>query len=148
MKIVARTIEELIAKSGARAEELRRIDALVSAAAPSLQRRLFSGPSITMIGYGELTWQNMSSSGVWPVIAIAPQKHQISIYVAADKRGKTLVQMYDGRLGKANHGKHCIRFRRFEDLNQQEMASLVKDAAEAAALQERIHGRNCAKPVV
>jgi hypothetical protein len=37
------------------------IDAFISATAPQLPRRLFSGPSITMIGYGALAWQNMSA---------------------------------------------------------------------------------------
>ncbi len=147
MKIAASMIDELIEKSGAHAESLRQMDALVTSAAPTLQRRLFAGPSITMIGYGALMWQSMSSSGAWPVIAIAPQKHQISMYVAAEKDGRTLVQAYDGRLGKTNHGKNCIRFRRFADVNQTAMVSLVKDAVNAAAAQARIYGRNCAKPV-
>jgi len=54
MKIQARTIDELIEKSGPHAPALRELDALIVAAAPALERRLFSGPSITMIGYGEL----------------------------------------------------------------------------------------------
>jgi hypothetical protein len=147
VKVDATTIDELILKSGPHAESIRQLDAAIMATAPTLQRRLFSGPSITMIGYGELVWENMSSSGVWPVIAVAPQKHQISMYVAADVNGTPLVQIYGDRLGPTNNGKNCVRFKRFEDLNETELISFIKDAVTAAAAQETVYGRNCAQPV-
>jgi hypothetical protein len=147
VKINAKTIGELIEKSGPHAESLRELDALIVATAPRLLRQLFTGPSITMIGYGELVWQNMSASGVWPVIAVAPQKHQISMYVAAESDGVPLVQAYAGRLGRTNNGKNCVRFRKFADLDRAAMAALIRDAVAAAAVQSRIYGRNCARPV-
>lgn len=147
MKVEADTIEELIVKSGKHADALRALDALILRVAPELERRLFSGPSITMIGYGELAWQNMSKSGVWPVIAVAPQKHQVSMYVAAERDGVPLVQVYGHRLGRTNSGKNCVRFRRFQDLDVDALAELVRDAVAAAAVQSRIYGRDCARPV-
>lgn len=148
MKIEASTIDELIEKSGTRSESLRRLDALIVATAPNLLRRLFSGPSITMIGYGDLIWENISSSGVWPLIAVAPQKHQISMYVAAEVDGKPLVQIYEGRLGRTNNGKNCVRFKRYDDLDEAALTAFLHDAIAAAAVQTRIYGRNCARPVV
>jgi hypothetical protein len=147
MKIEAGTIDELIEKAGPRADSLRRLDAVIVATAPDLERRLFSGPSITMIGYGELIWENMSSSGVWPLIAVAPQKHQISMYVAAEVDGTPLVQVYGDRLGRTSNGRTCVRFRRFEDLEESALVSFIRDAVAAAAVQQRIYGRNCARPV-
>ena len=147
MKINAATIDELIDKSGSRAESLRQLDAVIVATAPQLQRRLFSGPSITMIGYGELIWENMSSSGVWPLIAIAPQKHQISMYVAAEVKGTPLVQVYGDRLGRTNNGKNCVRFKEFSDLDEAALVTFINEAVAAAAIQKRIYGRNCARPV-
>ena len=132
MKIEAATIDELIQKSGPRAESLRRLDALIVATAPDLTRRLFSGPSITMIGYGELIWENMSASGVWPLLAVAPQKHQISLYVAAEVNGKPLVQIHGGRLGRTNNGKYCIRFKRLSDVDQRVLAKIIKENVAAA----------------
>jgi hypothetical protein len=147
VKVQAETIEELFDKSGAHAESMRKVDGLVTAVAPQLERRLFSGPSITMIGYGELVWENMSSSGVWPVLALAPQKHWISLYVAAEVEDVPLVQIYAGRLGRIDHGKNCIRFKRFEDLDRSALTALLQDAVAAAAVQARIYGRNCARPL-
>ena len=146
MKIQAGTIDEVIEKSGPHASALRELDALIVRAAPELERRLFSGPSITMIGYGELVWHNMSSSGVWPVIAVAPQKHQVSMYVAAERGGVPLVQLYLRRLGRTDFGKNCVRFRRFEDIDQAGLTELVQEAVAAAVIQSRIYGRDCARP--
>ena len=81
MKINANTIEELFSASGKQEADLREIDQLIVQTAPELKRQLFSGPSITMLGYGEMTWMNKSSSGVWPLISVAPQKGNISIYM-------------------------------------------------------------------
>lgn len=146
MKIEAATIDELIEKSGSRADALRRLDAVIVATAPDLERRLFTGPSITMIGYGELMWKNMSSSGVWPLIAVAPQKQHISMYVAAEVNGTPLVQLYSDRLGKTNNGKNCVRLKKFADLDESALISFITDAVEASAVQKTIYGRNCAWP--
>ena len=51
MKVDAKSIEELIT-AGPRSDALRHLDTLIVKTVPELQRRLFAGPSITMIGYG------------------------------------------------------------------------------------------------
>lgn len=145
MKVTADSIEELIAKSP-RPDEIAAMDEFITATAPQLTRRLFAGPSITMIGYGELVWENMSSSGVWPVIALAPQKHQISMYVAAERDGVPLVTVYGDRLGRGN-GKTCLRYRRFDALDEAALGELIAEAVQAAEVQSTIYGRNCAEPV-
>jgi hypothetical protein len=145
VKVEAASIEELIAKSP-RPDEMLAIDEFITEVAPTLQRRLFSGPSITMIGYGELAWQNMSSTGVWPVIAVAPQQHHMSMYVAAERDGLPLVAAFGERLGRGN-GRTCLRFRRFAALDRTALTDLVTEAVAAAEVQETIYGRNCAVPV-
>ena len=148
MKVNANTIEELFIASGEQESDLRAIDQLIVEAAPDLKRQLFSGPSITMLGYGEMTWESKSSSGVWPLIGVAPQKGNISIYVAAERDGVPLAQIYDKqRLGKVNNGKNCIRFRQLEDVNKDELRNAILDAIEWSKVQERMYGRNCALPV-
>lgn len=100
-----------------------------------------------MIGYGELTWTNMSGSGTWPLIAIAPQRHHTSVYVAAEADGRPLVQVFDVDLGRVQRGKQCIRFTRFATLQPGGWRDLVHCAVEAATVQDSISGRNCAVPV-
>ena len=147
MKVQANTIEELFATSGEKEADLRTLDKLIVKTAPQLKRQLFSGPSITMIGYGEMTWMNKSSSGVWPLIGVAPQKGSISIYVAAEKDGVPLATIYKKRLGKTNNGKNCIRFKRLADVSMNELRNAILDAVEWSKVQETIYGRNCAQPV-
>ena len=148
MKVDANSIEELFIASGEREADLRAIDQLIVEAAPELKRQLFSGPSITMLGYGEMTWESKSSSGVWPLLGVAPQKGNISIYVAAERDGIPLAQIYNKkRLGKVNNGKNCIRFKRLVDVNLVELRNAILDAIEWSKVQERMYGRNCAQPV-
>jgi len=147
MKVKANTIEELFSASGEQESDLRELDKLIVKTAPELERQLFSGPSITMIGYGEMTWMNKSSSGVWPLISVAPQKGMISIYVAAEKDGVPLATIYKKRLGKTNNGKNCIRFKRLADVSMDELHNAILDAIEWSRVQETIYGRNCAQPV-
>ena len=147
MKVHANSIEELFTAAGEQEADMRSLDKLITQTAPNLKRQLFSGPSITMIGYGEMTWMNKSSSGVWPLISVAPQKGSISIYVAAEKDGVPLATIYKKRLGKTNNGKNCIRFKRLVDLSMDELRNAILDAMEWSKVQETIYGRNCAAPV-
>lgn len=148
MKIAARTIEALFTASDHLEADLRALDRLIVETAPDLKRQLFAGPSITMLGYGEMSWENRSASGVWPLIGVAPQKTGISIYVAAEKDGVPLAQHYGkSRLGKVNNGKNCIRFRRLADIDVDELRRAVRDAVEWSVVMERTYGRNCAVPV-
>ena len=126
---------------------MRTIDRLIVEVAHDLKRQLFAGPSITMIGYGEMTWQSKSSSGVWPLIGMAPQKGAISLYVAAEKDGVPLATHDKERLGKTFNGKTCIRFKELAHIAQDELRNAVTDAVAWSKDQEHIYGRNCAQPV-
>ncbi len=147
MKVSASTIEEFFTISGEREADLREVDRLIVQSAPQLTRQLFAGASITMLGYGEMTWQNKSSSGVWPLIGMAPQKRYISLYVAAEKDGAPLATLYKKRLGKTHNGKNCIRFKKLADISPDELQNAIRDAVLWSQEQERIYGRNCAQPV-
>lgn len=147
MRLEARTIDEYFEVAGDSGQDLREIDRIITRAAPALKRQLFSGPSITMVGYGEMSWERPSGSGVWPLIGVAAQKQYISIYVAAVKAGETLAEHYSDRLGKTNNGKNCIRFRKLDDIDPLELANAVRDAVAWAHVQEETFGRNCATPV-
>lgn len=148
MRIDATTIEEYFdALAPGRRRDVEIVDELITRTAPALARRLFSGPSITMIGYGSMPWQGASKSGVWPLLGLASQKQYISLYVAAEKDGRLLAEHYAGRLGKTDNGKGCIRFRRAADVDLDALADAVRDAVAWGRVQTRQFGRDCAKPV-
>lgn len=147
MKHDVSTIEEFFAVSGDFEPDLREVDRVITDTAPGLKRQLFAGPSITMLGYGEMDWKNKSGSGVWPLIGMAAQKHYIALYVAATRDDETLASYYRDRLGKTNNGKNCIRFKRMADIDSGQLAEAVRDAVSWAEVQQEQFGRSCAVPI-
>jgi hypothetical protein len=58
-----------------------------------------------MIGYGEMPWHTTSSSGLWPLISLAPQKSTVNLYIAAEKNGESLPSYYLNDFEKTAVGK-------------------------------------------
>lgn len=146
MKLEAETIEDLFEKSGDHEELIRLIDDVISKTAPELKRQLFTGKSITMVGYGEMLWQSSSSRGVWPLISLAPQKHTVNLYIAAEKEGIPLPQYFIDSFGKTAIGKNCIRIRSVKTLDTSILRELVRETLLWADLKSNKYGRNCAAP--
>lgn len=137
MRLDATTIEELFAAADGREDDLREIDRIIVENAPAWKRELFAGPSITMIGYGEMSWADTSGADAWPVIGLTAQKRHIALYVAAERDGVTLAELYRDRLGRTNNGKGCIRFTRLANIDPDQLAQAVRDAVAWAEQQER-----------
>ncbi len=131
--------EAWFAAAGAREEDLRRIDALVRAAAPDLDRQLVPVGAGTMLGYGLLPYRPRSATTTtrWPLIALAAQKRHLSLYVCAVVDGQYLPETRADRLGKVSCGKSCIRFTTADRVDADALSELVRDAAEGTA-----RGRN------
>ena len=135
MKIPADSIEEFFANCDQREADMRKLDSLIQKVTV-LKPVLFSGMgTINMLGYKLLDYKPKSAPksappSKWPLIAIAPQKNYLALYVCAVKDGKYLAEIYDKKLGKVNCGKSCIRFKNFEALDLPNITELLKDAAE------------------
>lgn len=84
-----------------------------------------------MIGYGSFPYLNYKKERIqWPIIALASQKQHVSLYVCALERGKYLAETHKAELGKVQVGKSCIRFKKWEDVDLDGLARVLK-AAEA-----------------
>lgn len=128
MKVEASTPEEFFAAAGEREPELRELDELIRKTAPSLERKLHSGMSITMLGYGMFHYKTKSGSeGDWPAVAIAPQKNYTSLYICAVEDGQYVAEKHKDELGKVSCGKSCIRFKKYEDLNTDTVVKILKN---------------------
>ncbi len=127
MKIEATTIDEFFVKSGVHEDVLRQTDNFICQHLPALDRKLYVSDTQCTLGYGEIPYKNTCYSGTLPILAIAPQKNNISLYVMAWKDGKSLAETYAGKLGKTSNGKGCIRFKRFADLDLEGLADLLVD---------------------
>jgi hypothetical protein len=128
-------IEAWFDAAGPRGEQLRRVDALVTAAAPGIDRQLVPVGSSAMLGYGLMPYQPKSAKEptMWPLIALAAQKRHLSLYVCAVVDGSYLAESRAERLGKVSCGRSCIRFTTLDRVDAAELATLVRDAVAATA---------------
>jgi hypothetical protein len=120
-------------QAGSRAEELRRVDALIMAAAPGIDRQLVPAGSGQMLGYGLMPYRPRSARETTsvPLISVAAQKRHLSVYVCAVVDGQYLAESRAERLGKVSCGKSCIRFTSLDAVDVVELDRLVRDAVRA-----------------
>jgi hypothetical protein len=126
-------IDAWFAAAGPREHELRSVDELVRAAAPGIDRQLVAAGSGRMLGYGLMPYRPKSAktTTMWPLIALAPQKRHLSLYVCAVVDGAYIVEARASELGKVSCGKGCIRFTSLDALDTDALSALVRDAVAA-----------------
>ena len=132
-------VEAWFAAAGDREQELRRVDALVTAAAPGIDRQLVPVGSGAMLGYGLMPYRPRSAkvTTAVPLISLAAQKRHLSLYVSAVVDGAYLAESRADRLGKVSCGKSCIRFTSLDRVDTAELSALVRDSVAVTA-----EGRN------
>ena len=77
--------------------------------------------------------KSAKESTMWPLIALAPQKRHLSLYVCAVVDGGYIAEERAGRLGTVSCGKSCIRFTALDKVDAGELGALVRDAVAATA---------------
>jgi Domain of unknown function (DU1801) len=132
-------IDAWFAAAGPREGDLRGVDALVQAAAPGIDRQLVPVGSGQMLGYGLMPYRPRSAkeTTMVPLIALAPQKRHLSLYVCAVVDGQYLAEARAAELGKVSCGKSCIRFTSLDRVDTVALDQLVRDAVASTA-----EGRN------
>jgi hypothetical protein len=132
-------VDAWFAAAGDRESELRRVDALVQAAAPGIDRQLVPLGAGQMLGYGLMPYRPKSAreTTMWPLISLAAQKRHLSLYVCAVVDGQYLAESRAGQLGKVSCGKSCIRFTSLDRVDTVALDQLVRDAVAST-----VEGRN------
>jgi uncharacterized protein YdhG (YjbR/CyaY superfamily) len=110
-KTVPAYLKELPADRRAALATLRK---LIKEAVPEAKESMQSGMATFAIG-------------TCPMFALASQKHHLAIYVCE----WNLMNKYRDKLGKANSGKGCIRFKKLDDLSLDAVKEFVEEAAES-----------------
>ncbi len=128
----AKSVQEYIAAvPDERREVVVFLHDFIQKAAPNLKPYF----AHNMLGYGKFTYKNYKKEILgWPIIALASQKHYISLYVCAVDHGKYIAEKYKDTLGKVSVGKSCIRFKKIEDLNLGALEKVIKLAAKSPGL--------------
>jgi hypothetical protein len=136
---VSAELDAWFAAAGPREEDLRRVDALIMAAAPGIDRQLVPAGSGQMLGYGLMPYKPRSARTATkvPLLSLAPQKRHLSLYVFAVVDGQYLAEARAEALGKVSCGKSCVRFASLDAVDVVELDRLVRDAVRATA-----EGRN------
>jgi hypothetical protein len=124
----ATTPEEYIAQlEEPRRSQIQALYDLVREAAPELEPWMVAGK----IGFGKFEYQGKSKkcAGEWFKLAVASNKNTIMFATCAVENGQNLTQAYADKLPKADIGKSCINFKKFEDAD----LSVLKEIAQRTA---------------
>ena len=128
-KTTAATPEEYIAGlDEPRRGQVRAIYDLVREAAPELEPFMIAGK----IGFGRFKYKGKTCEGEWFKLGLASNKNTIMFATCAPgAEGKTLAESYAERLPKADIGRSCINFRKFEDADLVVLREIAEKTAGA-----------------
>jgi hypothetical protein len=134
-KVDAASVEEYLRFDPAREQDMRALDALIRAAAPTLSRWFVPGTAagqpgmtMTMIGYGryQYTVQSSPTPVSWPILGLALQKNYISLYNSANGNGPAFTCAYAGKLGRARiSARGVVTMASLEDVDLQALAEMI-----------------------
>jgi len=113
-----------------RRTQIQAIYDLIREAAPDLEPWMVGGK----IGFGKFPYKGRSKScqGEWFKLGLSSNKNTICFATCApDSEGKTLAESYAEALPKAEIGRSCINFRKFEDANLDVLREIAKKTAAA-----------------
>ncbi len=128
----ATTVEEYLAQvPPERQEIIAFMHKFIQKAAPTLKPHF----AYNMLGYGSFSYTDYKKRDMeWPIVALANQKNYVSVYVCAVDGGEYLAEKHAEKLGKVSTGKSCIRFKKLEDLNLDELEKVLKEAVDKPGL--------------
>ncbi|MFP5283956.1 MAG: DUF1801 domain-containing protein [Actinomycetes bacterium] len=134
--------EDYIAGAGARADDLRRLDAFIREHAPDLPPTMTASLTAPMLGYGEQAYRtrSMKEPTSWPVLALAAQKRYFSLYVCALEDGEYVAERHAAELGSVRCGKSCIRFSSVDKLNLNALGRILGDLNRRFVAGETLYG--------
>lgn len=130
MASAAATPEEYIAQlDEPRRSQIQALFDLVREAAPDLEPWMAAG----RIGFGKFSYQGKTKkcAGEWFKLGLASNKNAIMFASCAVVDGKHLGEVYAERLPKADFGRSCINFRKFEDIDFEVLREIAEKSAKA-----------------
>ncbi|HLM87467.1 MAG TPA: hypothetical protein VK284_00350 [Streptosporangiaceae bacterium] len=141
-KVQAKTLDEYFNADPVRKSDLEALDALIRGTAPELRRWFYAGASdgkpgmrMSLIGYGAFQYEMKSGERVeWPIVSVALQKNYMTLYTSVFKDDAPIVDQYIGRLGELKAGINNFSFVRFDQLDRDAVAALVKDIGDTIQL--------------
>lgn len=130
--VKAKTVKEYLDNVPAeRKDIINFLHQFIQKTAPSLKPHF----AYNMLGYGSFKYKNYKKQEMdWPIVALANQKNYVSVYVCAVDNGEYIAEKNKDKLGKVSVGKSCIRFKKLEDVNLDELKKVIKLAVKNPGL--------------
>jgi hypothetical protein len=115
-----------------RKQVIKFLHSFIQKTAPKLKSHF----ATNMLGYGTFQYFDKARKAPrnWPVVALANQKNYISLYVCALEDGQYAAEKHASKLGKVSVGKSCIRFKKLDDVNLNELKKVIKIAEKSPGL--------------
>lgn len=123
---------------GRQGDDLRALDAIISAELAGLERVLWAGvmwggTDQRIVGYGAISQPRPRGASVeWFLVGLAAQQRHLSLYVNAAADGAYLVKAWADRLGRVNIGSAAVTFTTAADLDLSGLRALLRRARELA----------------
>jgi hypothetical protein len=81
-----------------------------------------------IVGFGKYRAQSKTRTNDWPVIAFAPRKNDLTLYIMP---GVEAFSELLSRLGKFTHRKSCLYIKRLSDVDMPTLSMLITRAVNA-----------------
>ena len=121
---------------GARGDDLRALDRIISEELAGLERVLWEGvmwggTDQRIVGYGAITQPRPRGASVeWFLVGLAEQQRHLSVYVNAAEDGEYLVKRRAGDLGKVKVGSAAVTFSSLADLDEHAFRTMLRRSRE------------------
>ena len=122
--------------AGARGEDLRALDRIISEELSGLERVLWEGAmwggtEQRIVGFGGISQPRPRGASVeWFLVGLAEQQRHLSVYVNAAEDGEYLVKRRAGELGAVKVGSAAVTFATLADLDEPAFRGLLRRARE------------------
>lgn len=111
--------------------EVKKLFEFIKNTLPKLDIKMFGG----IIGFGSYNYKSKSGrEGEWMLIGLASQKNYISIYVCAVDNNEYIAEKAKNKFPKASIGKSCIRIKKLEDIDLNELKELLLHAEQLGGM--------------
>ena len=112
-----------------RRSQIQALYDLIREAAPELEPWMVAGK----IGFGKFHYKGKSKKceGEWFKLGLSSNKNTIMFATCGIVDGKNIAEAYAEKLPKADIGKSCINFRKFEDADLDVLREIAKKTAAA-----------------
>ncbi len=120
-----KSVDELINKSY-NVKLIKQITKIIEEEIKEKGTLFKTNSNMYLIGYKYMDYKNSNYDGKWPMISVAPQKNNISVYIFAFYNGKYIAEMYAHSFGKSNVGRSCIRIKKLDEEREKKLREIIK----------------------